>query len=144
MTLFLLCLQIFPSPTTFLCLEKTCSFREQIFLILCVYVCGVWPHLKYLILPIAPAISSQILSLWPNTQGYSIPSCCLLNEIHLPYFLMWVSWEVWIHHNFSTTATYKGFITLVRLVSSLLSICITPASVLLMLLTVLYLYFISM
>lgn len=64
--------------------------------------------LHYLILPIASAISCQILSLWPNTQGHSIPSCCLLKEIHLPYFATQISWEIWVHHNFSPPTALQG------------------------------------
>lgn len=121
-----------------MCLRKTCSFTVCIPPSLC--VCGVWSPRKYLTLPIAPGISWQILLLQPNTQGYSTPSCCLLKEIHFPYFAMQVSWEIRIHHNLSFTTAYKGCITLVRLVSSLIPIYITPASTLLMTPTELRMY----
>lgn len=64
--------------------------------------------LHYLILPIASAISCQILSLWPNIQGHSIPSCCFLKEIHLPYFATQISWEIWVHRNFSPPTALQG------------------------------------
>lgn len=33
-------------------------------------------------------------------------SCCRLKEIHLPYFVMQVSWKIWIYHNLNGNVSF--------------------------------------